>query len=175
LTPIAEAITGKAFSGGRFDIEKSRVTSIAEAGISLIPGGKIEGALIKQVDKAIVKEGAEATEKQLIKYEVGPADKLLERSVKGDNLDVHHVSQSKPASQLISGYDKKTAPAIALPRGEHKAIPTLKGSNTAGKARLQLAKDIKDLRKNTNAPNSSLNKLIDMNKRMYPHAFIKKK
>lgn len=175
LTPIVEAVTGKAFNGGNFDVDKSRLTSIAEAGILLIPGGKIEGAVIKQLDKVIVKEGAETAEKQLVKYEVGSADNLLKRSVKGDNLDVHHVSLSKPASQIISGYDKKTAPAIALPRVEHKAIQPLKGLNTAGNARQQLAKDIRDLRKNTNAPNSSLGNLIDLNKKMSPDAFLKNK
>ena len=34
--------------------------------------------------------------------------------------------------------------------------------------REQLAKDIKDLRNNTNAPNSQLQKLIDLNKQKFP-------
>jgi hypothetical protein len=91
----------------------------------------------------------------------------------GDGLDVHHVSQAQPAEQLIQGYEKSKAPAIALKRAEHKAIPTLKGTNTAGSARSQLAKDIRDLRNHTNAPNSSLQKLIELNKKMYPTSFIK--
>ena len=50
-------------------------------------------------------------------------------------------------------------------------IPTLKGTQTAGNARQQLAKDIKDLRQNTNAPTQSLQQLIEMNKKKYPDAF----
>jgi RHS repeat-associated protein len=110
--------------------------------------------------------------KAVEKYEVGSAKDLSKISVK-DGLDIHHVSQSKPAGQLIKDYDKATAPAIALPKSEHKAIPTLKGTNTAGNARQQLAKDVKDLRRFTNAPNSSLQKLIDLNKKMYPESFKK--
>lgn len=110
--------------------------------------------------------------KNVEKYEVGTAKELSKVSVK-DGLDIHHVPQSQPASQVIKEYDKSTAPAIALPKAEHKAIPVLKGTKTAGNARQQLAKDIKDLRNNTNAPNSSLQKLIDLNKKTYPEAFKK--
>lgn len=104
---------------------------------------------------------------------MGTANDLLSRSIKGDGLDIHHVSQSKPASQLIEGYERSKAPAIALPSAEHKAIPTLRGTNTAGTARQQLAKDIKDLRKYTNTPNNKLKQLIDLNKETYPSSFMK--
>lgn len=99
-----------------------------------VVGGKIESAVVKGIEKAVVK------------YEVGAADALAKKSVSGDALDIHHVPQSQPAGQIIKGYDKKTAPAIALSPAEHKAIPTLRGSATAGNARQQLAKDIRDLR-----------------------------
>ncbi len=139
--------------------------------ISLIDGGA-ELNIVKRALGMEVK-GVVNIEKSLLKYEVGTADNLLSRSVKGDGLDIHHVSQSKPASQIITGYERSKAPAIALPLAEHKAIPTLKGTNTAGSARQQLAKDVKDLRKFTNAPNQSIQQVIDLNKKIFPLSFIK--
>jgi len=164
IASIVEVVTGKSTESD-FTVAKPRSISGMEAAIAIIPGAKLEGSLIKAGEKIVVAA--------LEKYEVGSADKLLSKSVKGDGLDVHHVSQSKPTSQIIADYDKKTAPAIALTQAEHKAIPTLKGTATAGNARQQLAKDIKDLRKHTNAPNSSLQNLIDLNKKTYPNAFKK--
>lgn len=78
--------------------------------------------------------------------------------------------QKHPAGQAVKGYDPATGPSIALPRGEHSRLLTLKGDYT-GSARDLLARDIRDLRNNTNAPNSSLRQLIDLNKEMYPGAF----
>lgn len=40
-------------------------------------------------------------------------------------------------------------------------------------ARDLLAKDIRDLRNYTNAPNSAIKELIDLNKSMYPNAYKK--
>jgi len=100
-------------------------------------------------------------------YDVGTAADLKGGSNVGDGLDVHHVPQQQPASQTITGYDGKTAPAIALPKGEHKAIPTEKGTATRT-PRGQLAKDAKDLRNHTNAPNSQIQKVINQNKQQYP-------
>lgn len=125
--------------------------------------------------KALLKGGDEAVSvvKSVEKYEVGTFDDLTKRSAVGDGLDIHHVSQKQPASQLIDGYDKSKAPSIALPSGEHKQIPTIRGSNTAGSPRQQLAKDVWDLRQNTNAPNSSLQQLIDLSRQLFPNAFKK--
>ncbi|WP_442962299.1 MULTISPECIES: RHS repeat domain-containing protein [unclassified Pseudomonas] len=79
------------------------------------------------------------------KYEVGKFDTLQKNSKVGDGLDIHHAAQKHPAGQIIMGYDPKTAPSIALPRAEHKLIPTVKGPFT-GTPRDLLAKDAKDLR-----------------------------
>lgn len=84
-----------------------------------------------------------------------------------DNVDVHHVPQQNPASQVITGYEGQTAPTIALPKHEHKAIPTEKGTATRT-PRDQLAKDVKDLRNNTNTPNTQIKKAIELNKKKYP-------
>ncbi|MCK1794426.1 RHS repeat domain-containing protein, partial [Pseudomonas violetae] len=106
------------------------------------------------------------------KYEVGRFDTLQKNSKVGDGLDIHHAAQKHPAGQIIVGYDPKTAPSIALPRAEHKLIPTVKGPFT-GIPRDLLAKDAKDLRNFTNAPPSAIKQMIDLNKEMFPGVFIK--
>jgi RHS repeat-associated protein len=106
-------------------------------------------------------------------YEVGMTKDLNERSVVGDDISIHHSIQGQPGSQLIPEYDYKNAPGIALPKAEHADIPTFRGTKTAGSPRQQLAKDIRDLRANTNAPNEKLQQLIDLNKMTYPEAFKK--
>ena len=100
-------------------------------------------------------------------YDTGTANGLRGNSEVGDNLDIHHVPQSQPASQTVEGYDKGTAPAIALPKGEHQAISPEKGEATRT-PRDQLAKDVKDLRNHTNAPNSKIQEVIQINKDKYP-------
>jgi RHS repeat-associated protein len=99
-------------------------------------------------------------------YQVGSFSSLQRSSRSGDGLDLHHVSQSHPLSQLTS-YNRSSAPAIALPRAEHAAIPNIRGTY-GGSARSLLANDIWNLRSFTNSPNSQLIKLIEMNKSMYP-------
>jgi len=68
---------------------------------------------------------------------------------------------------VIDGYDSIDAPSIALPRTEHRSIPTIRGEFN-GNARDLMAKDIKDLRANTGSPNSSLQDLISQAKDKYP-------
>lgn len=111
-------------------------------------------------------------EKGVAKYEVGTYDTLKSKSVAGDGLDIHHAMQKHPAGQVVEGYNPATGPSIAVPRGEHSGIPTLKGEYT-GSARDILAKDIRDLRNYTNAPNDSLQNLINLNKQTFPGAFGK--
>ncbi len=106
------------------------------------------------------------------KYEVSTYNDLKNRSVSGDELDIHHAMQKHPAGQVVPGYDPKTAPSIAIPKVEHQEIPTMKGPYT-GSARDLLAKDVKDLREYTNAPASSIKELIKLNKEMFPDAFKK--
>lgn len=75
--------------------------------------------------------------------------------------------------KLVDGYDPMTAPAINVPKIGH----TIKGDNgivsrsTKGitSARQLLARDIKELRRvYPDIPNSKLQELIDMNKKLYP-------
>lgn len=103
-------------------------------------------------------------------YEVSTFNTLRARSAAGDALDLHHAMQASPAQQVIPSYNRSTAPAIALPRIEHQMIPNLSGAY-AGGARDLLALDIRNLRNYTNAPNTALQDLIQLNKTLYPTAF----
>uniref|UniRef100_UPI001B7F8F4B RHS repeat-associated core domain-containing protein n=1 Tax=Thiobacillus thioparus TaxID=931 RepID=UPI001B7F8F4B len=127
-------------------------------------GGLAVGA-IKSAGSGGIAAGVKA-------YEVGLANKLRTNSLPNDGLQIHHVGQGNPMSQIIPGYQYNSAPAIVLPTEIHQAIPTVRGAVT-GTARSQLAKDILDLRRYTDAPNSSLRELINLNKSMYPESFRK--
>ncbi|WP_170978853.1 RHS repeat-associated core domain-containing protein [Pseudomonas asiatica] len=106
------------------------------------------------------------------KYDIGIYGNLKNRSMLGDKLDIHHAMQAHPASQVIPDYNYISAPAIAVPRAEHIRIPTQKGIYT-GSARQLLAKDIRDLRAHTGAPNECLQNLINLNKETYPTSLAK--
>ncbi len=103
-------------------------------------------------------------------YEVGIFDDLQSRSVVGDGLDLHHVVQKQPASQVIPGYNPQNAPSIALPQVEHRLIPNLRGAFN-GTPRQILARDVRNLRNFTNTPRSSIRELIELNREMYPNVF----
>ena len=109
---------------------------------------------------------------QVQTYQVGTFDTLKGLSQVGDDLAIHHVIQKHPACQIIPGYDQATGPAIALPHSEHGAVPNLRGTYS-GSARDLLARDIRNLRNYTNAPNSELKDLIKLNKQKYPKSFAK--
>jgi hypothetical protein len=105
-------------------------------------------------------------------YEVGRFAELAERSVVGDALDIHHVGQAHAMEQLVEGYSRIEGPAIALPQAEHALIPNLRGTVELT-PRQVLAQDIWNLRRYTNAPNSSLQEVIRLNKEVYPGAFAR--
>jgi hypothetical protein len=69
-------------------------------------------------------------------------------------------------------HSRVTGPAIALPDAGHGLIPILRGTTNLTPQQV-LARDILNLRNYTNAPNSSLEGLIELNKQMYPGAFGK--
>jgi RHS repeat-associated protein len=105
-------------------------------------------------------------------YDVGTYGDLKGRSLPGDGTDIHHVPQAGQAGQVIPDYDKKTAPAIALPKDQHKDIPTERGEAKRN-PRDQVAKDVKDLRKSTDAPRGQIQKLVDKIKKTYPDSMKK--
>lgn len=107
------------------------------------------------------------------KYEVGTCTDLKKGDVVGDKLGNHHAPQKADAKSIVSGYpqDKLAgdAPAIRLPDEEHAKITKLQSQrDTTGMSpRKLLAEDIKMLKQNTEAPHSSLQELIRMNKEKY--------
>ncbi len=105
-------------------------------------------------------------------YQVGTWKQLTDASDTFDGLQIHHALQDLAAQQLIPGAEYNTGPAIALPDAEHRRIPNLKG-NVSLTPRQVMARDARNLRKFTNAPNSAIQKLINLNKCSYPEAFQK--
>lgn len=98
-------------------------------------------------------------------------------SLKGTEagLEAHHVGQRALMRKLVPNYNPNNAPAILVPREGH-TIGSGVLSRGAGitNARQVVARDIFELRRvYPNVPNSSLQQLIEMNKRMYPGAFNK--
>jgi hypothetical protein len=82
-------------------------------------------------------------------------------------------------ARLVPGYDPKTAPAILVPRAGHTLNGPLgivsRSSNGITSARDLIARDIRELRRvYKDIPRDRLIALIQMNKDMYPGAFIKK-
>lgn len=98
-------------------------------------------------------------------------------------LQAHHVGQKSLLSKFVTGYDPLTAPSILVPKAGHVAnIPGIgrvvatKGLGNFTNARQVLARDIFELRRvygSQGIPNNALQELIQMNKKMYPGAFIK--
>jgi hypothetical protein len=93
-------------------------------------------------------------------------------------LDAHHAGQKALMKRFIDDYNIRTGPSILVPKVGH----TIRGPNgivsrsTTGimNARQLLARDIFELRRvYHNVPNSSLNRLINLNKVKYPSGFIK--
>jgi hypothetical protein len=157
----------------------ARLLDVLPGGRKLRQGGTLAtaslgafGFLRRHGDEAADAAGAAKRGAFVAPYEVGRFNKLESASEVGDDLALHHAGQKHAMSQIIGGYDPKAAPAIALPTGEHRAIPNLRGTY-GGSARDLLARDVRSLRNNTNAPNSSLIELIDLNKELYPGSFSK--
>ncbi|WP_225865752.1 hypothetical protein [Dyadobacter aurulentus] len=79
-------------------------------------------------------------------------------------------------SKFIPGYNPSAAPSILVPKLGHTqgAGVLSRGTSSFSNARQVLARDIFELRRvYPKVPNSSLQQLIQMNKTMYPGAFIK--
>ena len=116
--------------------------------------------------------GGELPHNGIRPYEVGSADDLYRRQLPYDDLDVHHAPQALPAQQVIPGYTRETGPAIALPFSEHRMIPKSSGPYP-GTPRDLLARDLKNLRTFTKAPNSAVKQLSDLTKCSFPGSFTK--
>ena len=108
-------------------------------------------------------------------YEVDTYGNLQKNDVTNDKLGNHHVPQKALAKIIIKGYPQDAnaldAPAIRLPDSEHSIITKLQSKNKEARSKMTatelLQNDIDMLREHTNAPEESINKLIEMNKEKY--------
>jgi len=142
----------------------------------MIPGIGAGADAARMSKWAVVLVAAKALSKKgPAKFDVG-SYKDLKGTVSG--LDAHHAGQKSVMKKLVDGYDPATAPTILVPKVGH----TIKGPNGIvsrsakgmDSPRKLLARDIRELRRvYPDVPNSQLQKLISMNKEMYPTAFIK--
>jgi hypothetical protein len=108
-------------------------------------------------------------------YRVGPYNQL-NGTVRG--LDAHHVGQKALLQRMIPGYNPATGPSILVPKVGH----TIRGpngivsrnTNGLNTPRSVVARDIRELRRvYPDIPNANLQRLINMNKDLYPDAFRK--
>jgi RHS repeat-associated protein len=161
-------------------IEAQAVQFAAETLLSTLGGAALEGVVAAaggigfgaSFGDDILRGGAGAA-RSVKAYDVGLFDELGQaRKPIGEILHRHHVVQSHPAKQIIRGYNRENAPSILVPDYLHRRLPKISGEYS-GNARSLLAGDIKNLRNLTDAPNTSLKKLIRMNIEMYPGAFRK--
>ncbi|SHF10628.1 DUF6443 domain-containing protein [Chryseobacterium vrystaatense] len=95
-------------------------------------------------------------------------------------LDAHHVGQGAVMKKLVAGFEYKTAPTILVPKLGHTQGSGVLSRSTSGftDARQVVARDVFELRRvygEKGIPNSALQELIQLNKTMYPEAFIKVK
>ncbi len=151
-------------------VETSFDVATASGGLKVV--GNVASKAPGVINKVLQKVRSKGAGKAVGPYQVRTFDELSKLSKPNDGLEIHHVVQKHPAGQVIGGYEQSMAPSIALPRIEHRAIPNLRGYYS-GNARDLLSRDIRNLRNYTDAPNSSLRELINLNKEMYPDAFRK--
>ena len=100
-------------------------------------------------------------------FDVGLAKDLRKASQIG--TQVNHAPQSREAELLVGGFNLRNKvgnePAIRLLTSEHEAVTAAQAARSApASARDLLASDIRILRNNTDAPNSALQQLIQLNK-----------
>lgn len=109
-------------------------------------------------------------------YDVGLAKDLRNKPVKG--TEVNHTPGSAQASTLVATHKKTNnyghEPAIRLPASEHGAVTKAQAALPAqASARDLLAKEVRILRKHTNAPNSKIREVIRSNKEVHPWDYKK--
>ncbi len=123
---------------------------------------------------AVPKVSDDAYPKKTKAYDVGTYKDLVDRSEPGDKLQIHHLPQKALAKDLIEGYDKDNAPAIALPDAEHQVITALQNAlqkiRSAYDLKQLVTQDIQMLEQYTQAPRSAIDKLTKLINDMYPGA-----
>ena len=115
-----------------------------------------------------------------VPFQVGTHEDLIKINA-GTGLDSHHAGQKAIMGNLVANYDEMKAPAILVPTVGHTRTKDGIGvvsrrkvnprtGNPFTSARELLARDIRELRRvyGDEVPNKQLQKLIDLNKSMYP-------
>ena len=115
-----------------------------------------------------------------VPFQVGIHEDLI-RINAGTGLDSHHVGQKAVMGKLVKNYDAMKAPAILVPSVGHTRTKDGLGIVSRGSinpktgkpftnARDLLARDIRELRRvyGDEISNKQLQKLIELNKSMYP-------
>jgi hypothetical protein len=142
----------------------SALPAVAPKVIGLVRGaGSSEGAVLG-VTKRVVGEEAGL-------YETGTYNQLARNRVK--DTVIHHVPSRLRGKELVPTYPSDRmagpSPAIRLPGEEAAAVDRAATLRTQipDSARQEVAWQIRDLRNNTNAPNSALQDLINLIKTLY--------
>ncbi len=110
LNPVVNAVefaTGKS-NESNFTEQKPRINSLTELGISLFPGGKLEGTAAKTIVKMEEKTAVEVVQRAMSKDELKATEK--EGLIRGGREGTHHVSDA------IGSDAKKVRQRLALPQ-----------------------------------------------------------
>jgi hypothetical protein len=80
------------------------------------------GRELHNIFNRLSKTPVPAVRPNLRPFEAGPARSLLQASEPGDGFEIHHVPDRHYGNANMHGYDPETAPAIALPKAEHRRM-----------------------------------------------------
>lgn len=160
------------YFGASISAAAAVVGIVSDAGVAKVAAMGVIGATRAATAAKTANKVASDAQTAVAKYEIGTFSSLSGRSV-GDALDIHHVGQKSAMRRLVPGYDAATAPAIAVPNVGHTSLGPagVVSRSTEGltSARDVIARDIRELRRvYPDIPNSQLQRLIQLNKDMYP-------
>jgi hypothetical protein len=171
LSVLALGLTASEGAAARSVLESPSAAAAAEER-AVLSAGEMEQLSIEDLQATIRSVPEHYAEPRL--YDVGLAKDLRNNPLTGSQ--VHHVPQTRQADSLVGDFNLANRagnePAIRLSREEHEAVNAAQRIRTApASARDLLADEIRILRNETDAPNSALQKLIELNKRLHRYDF----
>jgi RHS repeat-associated protein len=175
IANVVNSISTFMYEHDTYGVEQTNIEATVQL-VSAIPIFSLEAGVSRVAAKEVVEEVTEQAAKTSSNlWKVGSYSELRGLEV---GLDAHHVGQKALMNRFAPGYNASTAPSILVPKLGHTIGSGVVSRGTAGftSARQVLARDIFELRRvygSQGIPNSSLQQLIQMNKTMYPGAFIK--
>jgi hypothetical protein len=105
--------------------DKGNIELFFEKGGERIRLNDPQGEELQNLFNGLCQEGANTAsrqEDQISPYDSDKAQRLRSKMVIGDDLDLHHVPDKFASLHCVNGYDPQTAPAIALPKSEHRRV-----------------------------------------------------